>query len=100
MARTIQVTPGQLRTAATKIEGLVTDYEGLYKALYEKTNSLVSTWSGKDNVAFVERIGGFKDDFEKMAKLMRDYADFLVKSADAYEETQTAVVTSANKLVN
>ena len=100
MARNIQVTPEQLESAAGRIEGLAADYKTQYDALYSETNAMASTWSGKDNVAFVDQIAGFKDDFEKMQTLMLNYADFLRKSAKAYRETQDTVVSEARKLVN
>lgn len=100
MARTIQVTPEQLDTTAGKIEGLAADYKQQYDLLYSETNAMATSWSGKDNVAFIERIAGFKDDFETMYKLMLNYADFLRKSAKAYRDTQDTVVREAKKLVN
>jgi uncharacterized protein YukE len=59
-----------------------------------------SHWDGKDNVAFVEQIAGFKDDLKKMHVLMNRYADFLRRSAKTYRDTQDAVVSEARKLVN
>ncbi len=100
MARNIQVTPEQLESAAGRIEGLASEYKTQYDLLYNETNAMASAWSGKDNVAFIDQIAGFKDDFEKMHNLMNQYADFLRKSAKAYRETQEAVVTEARKLVN
>ena len=100
MARTIQVTPEQLESAAGRIEGLAADYKSQYDALYNETNAMASTWQGKDNTAFVDQIAGFKDDFEKMHTLMLNYADFLRKSAKAYRETQDSVVSEARKLIN
>lgn len=100
MARTIQVTPEQLESTAGRIESLAADYKAQYDQLYSETNAMASTWSGKDNVAFVQQIDGFKDDFEKMHTLMLNYADFLRKSAKAYRDTQDTVVSEARKLVN
>lgn len=100
MARTIQVTPEQLESAAGRIEGLAADYKSQYDALYNETNAMASTWQGKDNTAFVDQIAGFKDDFEKMHTLMLNYADFLRKSAKAYRDTQDSVVSEARKLIN
>ena len=100
MARTIQVTPEQLESAAGRIEGLAADYKSQYDALYNETNAMSSTWDGKDNVAFVDQIAGFKDDFAKMHTLMLNYADFLRKSAKAYRDTQDTVVSEARKLIN
>ncbi len=100
MARTIQVTPEQLETAASKIDGLAGDYKAQYDALYSETSAMAATWDGKDNKAFIEQIAGFKDDFEKMHTLMLNYSEFLKKSAKAYRETQDAVIAEARKLVN
>ena len=100
MARTIQVTPEQLESAAGRIEGLAADYKSQYDALYNETNAMASTWQGKDNTAFVDQIAGFKDDFEKMHTLMLNYADFLRKCAKAYRDTQDSVVSEARKLIN
>lgn len=100
MARTIQVTPEQLESAAGRIESLAADYKTQYDQLYSETNAMASTWNGKDNTAFVDQIAGFKDDFEKMHTLMLNYADFLRKSAKAYRDTQDTVVSEVRKLVN
>ena len=100
MARTIQVTPEQLESTAGRIENLAADYKSQYDQLYSETNAMASTWSGKDNVAFVNQIDGFKDDLAKMHNLMINYADFLRKSAKAYRDTQDNVVSEARKLVN
>ena len=100
MARTIQVTPEQLESAAGRIEGLAADYKSQYDALYNETNAMASTWQGKDNTAFVDQIAGFKEDFEKMHTLMLNYADFLRISAKAYRDTQDTVVSEARKLIN
>lgn len=100
MARTIQVTPEQMESTAGRIESLAADYKTQYDQLYSETNAMASTWSGKDNVAFVNQIDGFKDDFAKMHALMLNYADFLRKSAKAYSDTQQTVYDEAKKLVN
>ncbi len=100
MAKTILVTPEQLETAAGKIESMATDYKTQYNQLYSETNAMRSTWDGKDNVAFVDQIEGFKDDLEKMYNHMQEYVEFLRKSASAYRTTQDAVVAEARKLKN
>ena len=100
MARVIEVTPEQLETTAGRIEGLAADYKTQYEKLYSETSAMASTWNGKDNQAFTNQIAGFREDFEKMFKLMNDYAAFLKKSAKAYRDTQDTVTAEAKKLVN
>lgn len=100
MARVITVTPEQLETAAGKIEGLAADYKTSYDQMYSTTGDMASTWQGQDNVAFIDQINGFKDDFQKMHTLMLNYADFLRKSAEKYRTTQENVVSQARSLQN
>ena len=100
MAKTIEVTPDLLDSAAGKIDSLAADYQSQYNNLYSETSAMASTWSGKDNVAYINQIEGYKDDFKAMHKLMLDYSDFLKKSAKSYRDTQNTVVAEAKKLVN
>lgn len=100
MAKIIEVTPEQLETTAGRIEGLAADYKTQYEKLYTETSNMASSWSGKDNTAFINQIDGFKDDLTKMHSLMTRYAEYLRKTAKAYRETQDAVASEARKLVN
>lgn len=34
------------------------------------------SWQGKDNEAFTNQINQFRNDFENMEHIVRDYADF------------------------
>lgn len=100
MARQIKVTPELLDSAAGKIETLAAEYKTQYETFYDETNAMASTWNGKDNIAFINQIAGFKDDFEKMYALMNRYVTFLRDSAKHYRNTQDAVVAQARKLTN
>lgn len=100
MGRVIEVTPQELISAAQSIEGLAADYKTLYSQLYQKTDSMASSWQYKDNQAYINQINGFKDDLEKMKNLMDTYAQFLRKSADAYQKTQDEITNRAKQLKN
>ena len=100
MAKQIQVTPEELINAAGRIESLAAEYQKQYNNLYSETNAMSSTWNGEDNVAFVNQIAGFQDDFVKMHQLMINYATFLRNSAKAYSDTQQAIINQAKKLIN
>lgn len=100
MAKIIEVTPEQLETTAGRIDGLAADYKTQYEKLYSETSAMANTWSGKDNVAFINQIDGFKDDLQKMHTEMCNYADYLKQTAKAYRNTQDNIVTEARKLAN
>ena len=100
MGTKIKVTPALLVSTASRIESLASDYKKQYDLMYSETGAMAAEWGGKDNLAFIEQISGFKDDFEKMRSLMTSYADFLRKSAKSYSDTQTTIVNNAKRLTN
>lgn len=100
MARIIEVTPEYLRNAATAIEELANQYKSQYEAFYGETNAMASAWQGRDNMAFINQIDGFKDDFTKMYTLMNQYADFLRTTAKSYDAAQESITQKAKKLAN
>lgn len=100
MGRVIVVTPEELEKTASLIESLASDYKSQYDALYNETGALAAKWKGKDNVAFINQIDGFKDDLKSMYQLMNNYVDFLRKTAKAYRATQDEVVAQAKRLSN
>ena len=88
----------RLDSTASQVDHLADDYEGEYKALFTTVQEMQSAWAGEDNTAFTNQIEGFRDDFERMAKLMRDYAAYLRKAAQAYRDTQDNVARQAQTL--
>ena len=100
MSRKIVVDPAQLDNAATQIDGQAADYERLYNQLFSEVSALGAAWQGKDNTAFVQQIEGFREDFQQMTQLMRDYSDFLKQSSKTYRETQENIVSAAKSLTN
>ena len=88
-----QVELTELTGTANAIEGKAREYQQLYTQLYQAVDSMQSAWQGKDNVAFTTQIKGFKDDFERMKKLLMDFAE-LIKYANT--EYKQALNDSAN----
>lgn len=98
--KVIKVSPDEVRDIAEQIIGKAGEYKDTYTALYSKAEEMKAQWSGTDNTAYINQINGFKDDLEKMYALMNDYADYLKKAAQTYEETQTSIAQQAAKLQN
>ena len=94
----IIVETSQLDTTANQVDQLANDYESEYNALFSTVQDLQNAWAGEDNVAFTTQIEGFRDDFQRMTQLMRDYAAYLRKAAAAYRETRGNVVSQAKTL--
>lgn len=100
MAKVIEVTPAQLESAASKIEHYASEYKSLYDQFYKVTGDMGSTYRGEDNLAYINQISGFQDDFQKMYQLMLDYADYLRKAAKNYRDTQDSITAQARNLKN
>ena len=100
MARTITVDPAKLESVSIKIEAETSDYERQYRQLFTEVDGLGAAWQGVDNMAFVNQIKGFQEDFQLMTKLMKQYSEFLKISAKTYRSTQNETVNQAKTLTN
>lgn len=100
MTRSIKVNPAQLNTAAAQIDALVAEYRKLYGKLYGDVGTMQAAWQGVDNQAFTTQIEGFRQDFDEMARLMDQYAQFLKQASKTYQEAQDNTVAGARRLGN
>lgn len=94
----IIVETSRLDDTAAKVEQMASDYEAEYNALFRTVADLQNVWSGEDNTAFTNQIEGFRDDFQRMTQLMRDYAAYLRKAAASYRETRSNIASQARSL--
>lgn len=94
----IIVETSQLDTIATNVSDLADKYLAEYTALYKHVSEMQSAWAGADNTAYTTQIEGFKDDFQRMESLMREYASFLKDTASKYRATQADIKSKAQQL--
>ena len=94
----IRVETSELMKVASRIETAKQDYQRLYINLYTLIDRASSSWQGKDNVAFVNQIKAYEEDFRQIAIIMSQYSDFLKNSALAYESTQDELFHQASNL--
>lgn len=94
----IIVETNRLNSTASRVEQLADQYESEYGSLFGTVRELQNAWSGEDNIAFTNQIEGFRDDFRRMTKLMRDYAAYLRKTADTYRAIRDENVAKAKTL--
>lgn len=94
----IIVDTSRLDSAASTVEGKADIYNTNYTKLYQLVQNLKTSFDGADYQAFSTQIEGFRDDFQRMEKLMRDYAAYLRKTAATYRETQSSIAAEAKRL--
>ena len=100
MATTIIVDPAKLEAAASQMDTQAGEYERQYNQLFSEVDGMGAAWQGADNVAFVNQIKGFMDDFQQIKALMLQYSEFLKNSATSYRNTQEDRITQARSLTN
>ena len=100
MSIKISVEPQALDSSAAKIEEQCTAYERSYRNLYQCVDEMRAGWQGKDNLAYTTQLRGFEQDFVQMMRLMRNNAQFLRSSAQAYRNTQEDRAAKARTLTN
>ena len=95
----IIISTEEVKAAAKRVESLAEKYHNSYTELYSIVDSLAGEgfWQGVDNVAFVEQINQFKNDFVMMEGIMKAYADFLTNKTmqnSIVDQTGKKLVTS------
>lgn len=93
----IQVTTSDLTAAASRMESEATGYETTYRQLLREIRTLAS-WTGKDSEAFKTQVAGFEDNLQEVVKTAREYAGYLRRSAQEYEQAQSTVLSGARGL--
>jgi WXG100 family type VII secretion target len=98
MANAIKVTPEELLTMASKLEGWTDQYQACYKRIYNTVNDLASTWGGEAQTQYFTQIDGFNNDFENLYLLFNKYATYLRNTAQKYQEAEANIKQSASSL--
>ncbi len=98
MINKIVVEPSRLKSVASKIDTQCAEYEANWVNLLDKVEGLGAVWKGVDNLAYVEKVILFKDDFQKMTRLLHEYSEFLRRAANAYDKTQQDIKAKAASL--
>ena len=99
MAKII-VDPTRLEAVGSKIEQQTADYSKMYQQLFTEVQAMEKAWQGADNIAYTTQIQGFREDLDKMKKLLDQYSVFLKESAKIYKRTQEDVISKAKTLTN
>lgn len=97
MAR-IMADPAKMRSYATRVGTEANEFKRNYTEMYKVIDGLKSSWTGKDNQAFANKINEYKNDFNEMFKAIESYKEFLNESAKAYEKAQSEIANAAGRL--
>ena len=83
----IVVDTEKLVSTSDKVLSQADSYMSIANQLFNEVGSMGVAWNGKDNEAFVNQINGYRDNFEQLDKLLRQYAEMLLTVDKEYRET-------------
>lgn len=97
---TIEVNTDTLRSCGTQIESLAQQFQTEYTAMIQAADNTRSGWTGTDNTAFLQKVDGLTDDYQRVQQVIAGIAQDLQESAQRYETTQSDVQTQAGSLAD
>ena len=99
MANTWAVTTERLVSSAGVIEEKTAKYNSEWAKLYTELQSLKSAqWQGIASDTFNAKLEAYRNDFEEMAKILQEYANYLRTAADNYVKTEESIKDAASSL--
>ncbi|MCI9047612.1 MAG: WXG100 family type VII secretion target [Hungatella sp.] len=97
----LKVTPSDLENRARQIDEKAGEYAAEYRKFFSEMEDFTSRdWTGQGAKAFMDRLKGFEDDFNKMKQLMNDYAAFLRNAANTYDSKEDEIIQRVSSLQN
>lgn len=73
-------------------------YEEAIQKMYMRMHEMQSVWKGTDQNAFIAQLDSFQPQLKKMTEIIRQYAAYLERSANQYEQLQNERAASARRL--
>ena len=98
MATVFDVTPEELETSASKIEGKCGEFTNAYNNIYAATTDLRVKYKGQASDTFNTRIEGYRNDFQAVEKALQNYVQFLREYASKMKTTESEIMSKAGQL--
>ncbi len=99
MASTVfDVTPEELESSASKVEGKTGEFTKAYNSIYTAVSDLRVTYKGEASDTFNQRIEGYKNDFAAAEKALKNYVQFLRDYASKMKSTENDIKSKASSL--
>ena len=83
----IQITPGDLRGEAQRLENFNTNIGETYREMENLVNNLVNEWKGEAQSAFKESFLGYRPQFDRFKQDIDNFAQLMINAANTLEQT-------------
>lgn len=98
MSNKFSVETQALKKSSQVIDDKTARYDAEIAKLYAEIANLRVEWQGQSSNTFNEKIEGYRNDFEELAKILREYSTFLRNTANHYEKVENSVNDTAGGL--
>lgn len=98
MSSVFDVTPEQLESSASKIEGKTTEFVKAYNNIYTAVKDLRVKYKGQASDTFNQRIEGYKNDFTTAENALKNYVQFVRKYASDLKKAEESIKGKAGSL--
>lgn len=96
----IKFNSDDLRSVSGEIKTQGANFQSVTSEFTQTLNSLSAEWEGDAFNEFKSRVDDLQPSFEAYYNVINEYADFLMRSADTYDETETQTGIAADDLAN
>lgn len=87
-----------MQSEISKMNELNDEYYRLYGSLLNQVDESSLYWKGEDHDAFMDKIHGFEEDFNRLYRLLGQYIGFVDKSLQTYRMAQEAAKASSLRM--
>lgn len=97
MSDSIQISIDKVKDIAGTIRNCNRELTDRISEISNQMNGLVDTWQSEAATTILAKFNDLKPSFEDYEKVIEAYAEFLVQTADSYDETETAINNNASQ---
>ncbi|HEX2947940.1 MAG TPA: WXG100 family type VII secretion target [Clostridia bacterium] len=94
----LKIDTAQVEKISQKMRALIQEYQGQYAKVYENANQMGQYWDGEAKKTYLQKVEGFRNDFEKMVKVLTNYSEKLTLIAKRYNEAETNAKNLASRM--
>jgi len=98
MAGSLTITTDELRTASKNVTDLNGQLSERLEDIRRKLNSLKNTWESEGADEVMQQFNNLNPKFDQYKRIVDSYVDFLMKTAEQYEVTESTVKKNAGTL--
>jgi WXG100 family type VII secretion target len=94
----VKIDTAEVEKISAEMNKLIQEYQRKYNEVYTNATEMGAIWDGEAKKTYMQRIEGFRNDFEKMVKVLSNYSSKLGIIAKRYKEAEENAKNLASKL--